>query len=248
MTSFQHRDTRPESPREALATVAQLAMGCLLALAGSGAFAQSIDVVQHFVEREATAAASAGSGVPVRVEVTVGQPEYRAQRAPCGRIEPFLSPGVRLWGHTHVGIRCVEGADWSTQWPVEVRVYGVALVATRPLAAMQPITATDLRSAEVEWTRTPQGVATAPLQLDSRVPLRPIAPGQPIPLDILRAQMAVGQGDTVKLVANGDGFSIVTDGVAMNAAVEGQPVRVRTEAGRVLTGTAHGGRVVEVVF
>ena len=219
-----------------------------LAAPGVGARAQSLDVIQHFVEREATASASAAAGVPVRVEVQVGEPENRYGHAPCARAEPFLSPGVKLWGHARVGVRCVEGADWSTQWPVMVRVYGTALVAVHSLVAGQPIAATDLRSTEIEWPRAPQGVATTLAQLDARVPTRPIIAGQPIPLDALRAEMAVGQGDTVKVVANGDGFSIETEGTAMNGAADGQSVRVRTESGRVLTGTARGGRVVEVVF
>jgi flagella basal body P-ring formation protein FlgA len=59
---------------------------------------------------------------------------------------------------------------------------------------------------------------------------------------------AVGQGDPVKLVGRGHGFSITTDAVALAAATEGQPVRVRLESGKILTGTAHDGRIVEVSF
>ena len=209
----------------------------------------SLDGVRRYVEREAANAAAAASGIDgVRAEATLGTLEAQFARAPCARVEPFISPGVRLWGRSHVGVRCVEGADWSLQWPVTVRIFGPALVATRPLAAMQPISAADVRRAEGEWTRNPQGVATVMTQLESRVALHPIAAGQPVGLDAIREQMAVGQGDSVKLVAAGEGFSIVTEGTAMNAAAEGQPVRVRTESGRVLSGTAHGSRVVEVMF
>jgi flagella basal body P-ring formation protein FlgA len=34
----------------------------------------------------------------------------------------------------------------------------------------------------------------------------------------------------------------------MTSAQDGQSVRVRTDAGRIITGTARGGRRVEVVF
>ena len=43
-------------------------------------------------------------------------------------------------------------------------------------------------------------------------------------------------------------FSITTDGVALAGASVGQPVRVRVESGKILTGTALEGRIVEVVF
>jgi len=100
----------------------------------------------------------------------------------------------------------------------------------------------------VEWTRAAQGVVTAADQLDQRVLARPIASGQPIPLNSLRAPQAVGQGEPVRLVGRGNGFSISADGIALASAAAGQSVRVRTESGRILTGTARAGRLVEVQF
>jgi flagellar basal body P-ring formation protein FlgA len=220
----------------------------LLCAAQQAVAAAPIDTVQRYMEHEALDGARAAAGQGARVEVAVTPIEPRFTRGQCTRVEPFLPPGARLWGQTHVGVRCVEGGNWSLQWPVTVRVFGPALVASRPIAPMEPIAATDLRTAEVEWTRAPQGFVTTIEQVDQRMSQRAIGPGQPIGLDQLRVEMAIGQGDTVKLVASGDGFSIVSDGQAMNAAAAGQTVRVRTDSGRVLSGTARGNRVVEVVF
>ena len=203
--------------------------------------------LQQFVQREA-AAVAARLGASVRLEVSIGGLPSGMQLAPCARIEPFLPSGVRLWGRAHVGMRCMEGATWSVLVPVTVKIFGRALIAARPLAALAPIAPEDLRTAEVEWTREPQGVATDPMQIDQRVPTRPIAVGQPVPLAALRAPLAVGQGDPVKVLGQGRGFLIQTDGIALAAAQEGQPVRVRTESGRILAGTARAGRTVEVQF
>ena len=38
--------------------------------------------------------------------------------------------------------------------------------------------------------------------------------------------------------AKGEGFSIAGEGQALNPGIEGQPVRVRVEGGKVLTGQA----------
>ena len=202
---------------------------------------------RRFVEQEA-AGALAATGGQARIEVAVGEFDTRAKLAPCARTEFFVPGGTRLWGRARIGLRCVQGANWSVLLPVTVRIHGPALVASRHLAALQPIAEGDVHVAEVEWTREALGVVTDVAQLDNRVPTRPIALGQPIPVAALRAPQVVSQGDAVKVVGAGRGFSVSTAAVALAAAQDGQPVRVRTETGRVLTGTARAGRIVEVVF
>jgi flagella basal body P-ring formation protein FlgA len=132
--------------------------------------------------------------------------------------------------------------------PVTVRVFGPALVAARPLAANTPVGPDDLAPMEVEWTREPQGVVTDIAQLDNRVLSRPLAAGQPLPLAALRAPQVISAGDPVKVTGRGRGFAVTVDAIAMTSAQDGQSVRVRTDAGRIITGTARGGRRVEVVF
>lgn len=219
----------------------------LLALVQT-AVAQPIaaETLHVFVQREASAAIAARD--QVRIDVKVGQLDSRLQLAPCARIEPFLPAGTRLWGRANVGLRCVQGAQWSVLVPVTVRVHGPALVALRPLPAQSQVQPDDLRVAEVEWTREAQGVVTDLVQLDGRVLARPVAAGQAIPLAALRTPLAISQGDPVKLVGTGRGFTISAEAVALASAHEGQSVRVRTESGRIVSGTARAGRQVEVLF
>jgi flagella basal body P-ring formation protein FlgA len=183
-----------------------------------------------------------------RIDISVGDADARLRLAPCERTEPFLRSAARLWGRSFVGLRCASGAQWTISVPVQVRVYGPGLVAARALPPGQPIGADEVRTEEVEWTRDAQGVARELSQLQQRVPARSIEPGQPIGLSLLSDAPAVTQGDAVKLVGRGHGFSITTDAVALAAASPGQPVRVRVESGKILTGTAREGRIVEVAF
>jgi flagella basal body P-ring formation protein FlgA len=218
-----------------------------LAAAPLAAQAVSAESLRQFVQREATAAVAA-AGSAARVEVTVGSIDSRLQLAPCARSETFVPAGMRLWGRASVGQRCLEGAQWSVLVPVTVRVHGPALVATRPLAPHTALEAADTQVAEVEWTREPQGVATDTAQLHNRVLQRSVGLGQPIPLAALRAPTVISQGDPVRVIGNGRGFSISAEAIALASAQEGQAVRVRTDSGRVLSGTARAGRQVEVVF
>lgn len=190
----------------------------------------------------------ATAGMPGRVELSVGELDPRLTLAPCARVVPFVPTGARLWGRTHLGVRCVEGAKWQAFVPVTVRVFGPALVATRALAAGEPAGEADFEVAEVELTREPPGVLTDPSRLQGKVLGRNIPAGQPLRADLLRARPVLGAGEQVRVVYQGQGFQVSTEGKSLGPAGEGQPVRVQTAGGRVLTGVARADRSVEVRF
>jgi flagella basal body P-ring formation protein FlgA len=208
------------------------------------------EVIERFVITEAGTATVPVPGA--RIEVEVGRLDPRLRLTACGNIEPFVPPGTRLWGRARVGLRCLDSGPQSTRWqvflPVSVRVFGPALVPTRPLAAGQPIAADDLASAEVEWTREPQGVVTDISQIEGRVASRPVGAGQPIALAALRAPQVLAAGEQVRVVGRGKGFAITAQAVALAAAQDGQSVRVRLDSGRIVTGTARAGRWVELAL
>jgi flagellar basal body P-ring formation protein FlgA len=65
---------------------------------------------------------------------------------------------------------------------------------------------------------------------------------------MLRVTSVVAAGDPVRIRMLGKGFSIAGAGQALNAAGEGQMVKVRTEMGRIVSGVARDGRVVDVTL
>lgn len=195
--------------------------------------------LELYVAREAAAAGS-------RVEVEVGEFDPRLTLAPCARAEPYLLPGTRLWGRTVIGVRCTEGASWRATLPVHVRVFASALIAARPVPAGTALTADDVRIDEIEISREAGTVLTDPALLRNQLTVRAIAPGQPIRADMLRARPVVAAGETVRVSYQGDGFLITADGRALASAADGQQVRVQIESGRILSGTARAGRLVEI--
>jgi len=236
-----HAPTRPTSRRGAPRLVAALA----LATAGVTAAAQTApqpalapEPIRAFVER----LVPAGSG---RVEVQVGALDPRLQLAPCARAEPYQLPGTRAWGRSMVGLRCVEGATWSVALPVTVTVRGRALVAGEALAAGSSPSGASLRIEEADLTREPGTPVTDTAQLVGRSLIRPVAAGQVIRLEHLRITQTVAAGDPVRIQMVGQGFMIQADGQALAGAGDGQPIRVRTDSGRILAGTLRG-RTVEV--
>jgi flagellar basal body P-ring formation protein FlgA len=192
-------------------------------------------------------AAAAGQQV-TRFDVQLGSLDGRVALAPCRRSEPFVATGARLWGRSSLGVRCIDGATWSVLLPLTVKVWGQTLVAAAPLSAGTVLTAADLREQEVELTREPPGLLRELAQLQGRTLTRPLAMGQALRSDMVRLPNAVQAGDSVRLRITGAGFAVMASGQALNAAADGQPLRVRSELGKILTGIAREGRLVEVAL
>lgn len=184
----------------------------------------------------------------LRAEVSAGDIDPRLHLAPCAQTEVFLRPGTRLWGRAFVGYRCLQRPGWSVSVPVTVHLYGPALVASEPVPANQPIAPSAVRLVEVDVTQEPGGVLKDSSELADKICTRALEAGQTVPLNALRSVPAVSQGEPVKIVGTGNGFTITTDGTAMSSAAPGEMVRVRTESGHTVAGVARRGRVVEVSF
>lgn len=202
--------------------------------------------IQQFVDSASRSAMSAG-----RVEVTVGQLDPRLKLAACERVEPYLPNGTRLWGKAHIGLRCVQGpTPWNVYLPITVKVYGRALVATANLAAGSALGAADMAEGEVDLPGEP-GMVFAPERaqaLVGRTLLRPLTAGQGLRSSQLKIRQWFAAGDIVRITAVGAGFSAQGSGEALNAGVEGQTARIRTEGGRIVTATPVGDREVELVL
>jgi len=190
--------------------------------------------------------ARATSGLPGRVEIVVGTLDPRTRPAPCARVVPFVPNVARLWGRATIGLKCEDGAAWSAYLPVQISVHAPALVAARALSAGQALQASDFRLAEVDLTRQSPGLVGDVGLIADKVLSRPLATGQAVRREHLRARPVVISGDPVRVVYAGPGFSVSTEGKALAAAIDGESIRVRTASGRILTGIARPGRTVEI--
>jgi flagellar basal body P-ring formation protein FlgA len=184
-----------------------------------------------------------------RFEVSVGQLDARLRLAPCTQVQPYLPEGMRLWGKSRIGLRCVQGAvKWNVYLPITVKAFGTALVATSGAAAGSVLTAADLTPAEVDLAEDSSAPLTRTEQAVERTLARALKPGQSLRQSHLKLRQWFAAGETVTVLAQGDGFSVAGEAQALNPGIEGQPVRVRTESGRVLTGQPVGERRVELAL
>lgn len=183
-----------------------------------------------------------------RVEVELGHLDPRLELAPCARITPYLPNGARLWGRTHVGLRCDQGARWNVFVPVTVKVFASGWAATQALPAGTVLQAGHLQLEEVDLAAESGPLIRNPEAAVGRTLARALRPGQAVREADLKARQWFAAGDTVRVVTVGAGFAVTASGQALSPGIEGHSAKVRLDGGRVVSGRATALRRVEVVL
>ncbi len=201
------------------------------------------------VQKIAQAGARVGMPAQARVDVQVGRLDPRLKLAACHQVQPYLPPGLQMWGRTRIGLRCLDGAvRWNVSLPVTVKVYARALVAADTLPAGALLTQALLSTAEIDIAAEAGAVFTDADSLVGRTLNRPLAAGEAVRVTSLKLRQWFAAGDTVMVRAIGSGYSVAREGQAMTAGLEGQNVKVRFENGRTISGRVVGDRAVEMLL
>lgn len=220
-----------------LLLLACLLLECAVASAAAQDHAKIRSVVDAFVQQQTAA-------LPGKASYKIEEMDRRIALAECARLEAYLPAGSQLIGKTAVGVRCLDKDGWSIFIPVQVKLSLDLLVSARQLPLGHTLREDDLARQTTETTQI--SGFTAPGQVVGKVLRYGIAAGQVLREDMLRQPYSVTQGQVVQLVVHGRGFSIRSEGVALNNASEGQSVQVRVAAGRVVGGVARADGTVEV--
>ena len=230
--------------------LASFMLAVLVAMPSAAQGLPSLDsAVLIQVQQMALAGATVGAPAQARVDVQVGALDPRLKLAPCLQIQPYLPPGLQMWGRTRIGLRCVDGlARWNVSVPVTVKVYARALVAAVALPAGTVLSPTHLALADIDIAAQAGAVFTDATALAGRSLNRPLAAGDALHSVVLNKRQWFAAGDVVSVRARGAGFDVAGEGQALAAGLEGQEVKVRFENGRVVTGRAVAERRVELVL
>lgn len=184
------------------------------------------------------------AGEPGKVSINVDEIDPRLSLKACSRIEAFLPAGSQLIGRVSVGVRCDEANGWRIFVPVQIRISRDLIVSARQLTMGQVLHAEDLAR---QTTETSQNTGlTDANRVIGKVLRYSVAAGYILRDDMLRAPYFVKQGQSVQLSVQGSGFVLSSSGIALNNASEGEPVQIRTSAGRVVSGIASGDGIVRI--
>ncbi len=188
-------------------------------------------------------------GLPGQATFEVGPLDTVNKFPPCPALEVSLAAGARAWGRTSVAVRCRTENPWSLYVPVQVRVMGEYLLTARALAQGQVVAEADLTRTRGDLTELPAGILTEAGQAVGRTVVQSVSSGRPLRSEMLRQVLVVLAGQSVKLSSAGPGFQVSgAEAKALANAAEGQVVQVRLPSGRVVSGIARAGGVVEVTY
>ena len=166
-------------------------------------------------------------------EVSVELKTDPAHLLSCASPE-FSTPGnSRLWGNISVMMRC--GSD-KRFIQVQVAAVGNYVVATRAVPRGMALDNESLTLKRGRLDHLPSQAITLTEQAIHAVALRDIAPEAPLTRSMIRQPWRVKAGQQVRVIANGEGFSINSEGRALNNVAAGQPARVRMRSGQVVSG------------
>ena len=186
------------------------------------------------------------SGLPGKLGIEVKPP--RSELTACAALEAFQPPGSRNIGKTTVGVRCLAPSPWTVYLAAQVRLIGRYVVTSQPLPPNHMLTDADLALQEGDLGSLPPDVALDPSRLAGYRTVSGLAANAPLRNTLLRPPLAVQQGQITRLVLNGPGFSVQSEGQALANASRGDRVRVKTASGQVVSGVAQDGQQVVVAY
>lgn len=175
------------------------------------------------------------TGLPGKVGISIDA-TMSAALPPCAAPEPFLPNAARLWGRVSVGLRCHADQPWTRYVSTYVAVVGTYYVAARQINAGQELALADTQLREGDLTSLPGSVVVDPAQLSGVVATNRIASGAPLRRELLRPVAIVQRGQSVKVLAQGAGFVVSSEGKAMTHGAAGAMIQVKMQNGQLLGG------------
>lgn len=158
----------------------------------------------------------------------------------------FSLPGnSRIWGNMSVAANCDQNRRYIQ---VQVQVTGDYIVAARPVMRGGTITAEDIKIQHGRLDTLPARTVMSAEQIADAVTLRDIVPGQPLTLMMVRQPWRVKAGQNVTVTASGGGFSVSSEGRAMNNATTAQLVRVRMSSGQIVSGKVGADGIILITL
>jgi flagella basal body P-ring formation protein FlgA len=184
------------------------------------------------------------AGRPGKVRISIDTP--RSGDLPhCDALEAFLPRGAQLRGRVSVGVRCNASQAWTRYVQAYIAVVGTYYVAARQIEAGQALVPADTAAREADITTLPASIIVDSTQLGGMVALNRIASGAPIRRELLRGISVVQQGQNTKVVTQGPGFMVSTEGKAMTDAAVGALVQVKIQGGQLISGIVRPDGIVE---
>lgn len=140
----------------------------------------------------------------------------------------------KVSGNVTISAKCENKTKFIQ---LNVTVIGSYIVANQTISAGTVITDQHIRLQSGRLDTLPATVILDKQQVINHIALRNINREEPIKTAMLQKNWYVKAGQMVKVIINGEGYQIVTNGKTLNNAVLDDRINVRLNSGNVLEGT-----------
>ncbi|WP_018610366.1 flagellar basal body P-ring formation chaperone FlgA [Uliginosibacterium gangwonense] len=223
-------------------TLRSLLISALCAMLPMLAQGQGIPAIKAVIEKTLQGQTV---NVPGQASFEIGEFVLNPRYQTCTDWAATLPAGTRAWGKISVNVRCTQGVTGNFYVPVRVRIDGRYVVATHALSPGQTIGEADLRIVEGELTTQAPDLVLDPQQAVGRVTRGFIITEHPVRLSQLRLETLVQAGQDVKVMVEGQGFSVGNMGTAIDSGAKGDTIRVRLQNGQIISGVVRDKGLIE---
>jgi flagellar basal body P-ring formation protein FlgA len=229
--------------------LAQSALILTLLLCPLGAPAQAPqlpDDIRAAAERFVTARLGSG-GADITLHATAGQLDSRLRLPGCTRpLSAALPSAARLAARVTVGVTCGD-PRWTVYVPVTVETELPVLVLRTAAARGARLGADDVETRRMRVPGLADTYIRDPAQLAGQHLKLAVAPGTPLDISLLAADILVKRGQRVTLVAQVGGIEVRAQGEAIMDATPAGRVRVlNLDSRRVVEGQVESRDIVRV--
>lgn len=186
------------------------------------------------------------NNLAAETDINVKPVDSRLKLQACAQLSPFMPPGSKTWGKVTVGLRCTAPHPWTIYVAANVRIFGDYYVTKNAVSAGQVLTDQDMIKIHGELSNQSSGIIIQSDRAIGKTMLTAYPAGTSLRQEMFKLIPVIQQGQSIKIVSQGNGFRVSNDAIALNNAAEGQLTRAKTNSGQLVSGIARAGGFIEV--
>jgi flagella basal body P-ring formation protein FlgA len=187
-------------------------------------------------------------GGPNNASIKVFPPETELNLASCNKLDISVPGGPSsINGNIRVGVKCLQANGWTIFLSANVQQKKTYFVAKRQIPYGEILKAEDLVPAQDFPDNIPMDAVFDLRQAVGRGVVEIVEKNTAILSRHFSNQAVISNGQAVKVLVQGSGFKVTSDGKALGNASVGQFVKIKLNSGQVVTAVAKTQGFAEIV-
>jgi flagella basal body P-ring formation protein FlgA len=187
-------------------------------------------------------------GGPSNALIKVFPPETELNLAPCNKLDISVPGGPSsINGNIRVGVKCLQTNGWTIFLSANVQQKKTYFVAKRQIPYGETLKAEDLVPTQDFPDNIPMDAVFDLRQAVGRGVVEIVEKNTAILSRHFSNQAVISNGQAVKVLVQGNGFKITSDGKALGNASVGQFVKIKLNSGQVVTAIAKTQGYAEII-